>query len=462
MIPSRAASLILAFCTVLAGLSAAQPTAAQADDPAQARLELQVCRNGRGDANACNNYGLHLLNGAGVAQDKRAGLRYFRMACEMDYMRACENVAVETARPDGDLRNVAESIRYLRRACDGGWSSACHRLGYRLRDGVDGATQDHAAGLRAFELACNMRNGEACFEAGFFYLNGWGVAADDAAAARVYQSSCSLNFARGCSQLAFLAYSGRGIAQDAAMAVLNYRRACSGGSEVACSVLDQIRNSGPGGFAHAELTAAEADGFPSNATADQRYILASAALANEETARAVAAFETLAQEGMADAAYSLGQIYYDGQGVAMDRPRAARYFERAANGGHPYAQFVTAQFMYHGTLLGRNEIWAIQLMRAAHETGGLAEAGPIWQAWQSGMNARYDARDAANRQMAIENERSQAAADAANMARIWGLYSGSQNRQENGQVCGTIYRNNQAHYECMARETFDNYYNPNR
>ena len=78
------------------------------------------------------------------------------------------------------------------------------------------------------------------------------------------------------------------------------------------------------------------------------------------------------------------------------------------------------------------------------------------------MDARYDARDAAMRQMAEENERSQAAADSANMARIWGLYSNTQNQQENGQVCGTIYRNNQANHECMARETFDNYYNPNR
>lgn len=459
MNPLSAAAAIGAFCIAMAGLTIATPVSAQ-DEASVTRREGQLCRNGRGDARACTEYGHRLYSGIGAEKDHRTAVRVWRAACDRDNVIACNNMGVALSSSDQIPQDQAEAVRYFARACDGAHIAACRDVGYRRRDGT-GVPVDLLAAFVAFERACSLGDGDGCFEGAFFHLNARGMAQNDAEALRLYQRSCELNFNKGCSQVGFMAYSGRGMAVDLTMAVRHYRRACGGGSPVACAVIEQMRASGPGGYGYAELAAAEADGFPSNATTGQRYILASAALANGETARAVSALETLAEEGLADANFILAQMLYTGQGVAMDRPKALRYFQRAANRRHPHAMYVLGQFNWYAIDMTWNPDWGIAMMRGAEEAG-LAEAGPIWRQWQAERNAYFDGRDAANRQMAIENERSQAAADAANMQRIWGLYSSNQNQQDNEQVCGMIYRNNQANQECMARETFDAYYNPNR
>ena len=98
-------------------------------------------------------------------------------------------------------------------------------------------------------------------------------------------------------------------------------------------------------------------------------------------------------------------------------------------------------------------------MRGLAESGR-TEADPIWRAWQADRDAYFNGRDQMIRDMARESEASRYAADVANIARIGALYSGRQNQQQNGQVCGMVYRNNQANQECMSRETYDRYYNP--
>jgi TPR repeat protein len=441
----------------------AVPIAAQTDEEVaeEARRE---CRNGRGDLAYCVDHARDLFTGTGLAEDHAAALRLWRLVCDRDKTnvgaQACSNVNIVLRTSDTVPQDLPKAYEYAERACNLGSPIGCINLGYAYRDG-NGITADGKLAAEAFDKACGYRNGEACQIAAEMYRDGKLVEADQERAVSLYRQGCALNDMLACASLAYQAERGLGMAEDWTLAIKEYKRSCAGGIDVSCRNIETIR--GNAGSGYAELLAYEVveRAFPPELPIEQRYLLARAAFDAGNLELAMTGFQTLADEGFGEAAFNLGRIYYDGQGVAMDRPRAVRYFEQAADLRHPYAMYVLGEFNWYGINMNWNPDWGIAMMRGAAEAG-LAEADPIWRQWQAERNAYFEARDAASREMALENERSAAAADAANMGRIWGLYSNSQNRQENGQVCGTIYRNNQANYECMARETFDKYYNPNR
>ena len=50
-------------------------------------------------------------------------------------------------------------------------------------------------------------------------------------------------------------------------------------------------------------------------------------------------FRPLAEQGDADAQYSLGVIYYNGQGVTQDYAEAVKWYLKAVEQGHESAQY---------------------------------------------------------------------------------------------------------------------------
>lgn len=461
MSPFRLSGLLLAL--VIGLVLAAGSGAARAQDTAAETERLsRDCRNGRGAAEACVDYGLRLYNGTGAPQDHAGALRVWRAACDKDNAMACNNASIILRFSELVAQDHPEALRLAEKGCDLGSAAACVRAGYMYRDGLGVAANAEMA-RRNFSIGCSRSggDGDGCLQQGRMYADGLGIARHDGNALNSFRAGCAIQNMESCALVGFMALNGRGMTADADLAVREYRRACDGGVDFACSNLEAIRASGPGGAGYAELTAREAVArtFPANLPQEQRYLLASAALADGNTGLALAAFQALAEEGMTEAAFNLGQIYYNGQGVPQDHARAVRYFQRAVNGGHPYAQFIMAQFYQRGFLVEHNPIWAIALMRGAAE-GGIADADPIWRAWQNDREAYFDAQQARMVEQHRQNEESQRQADAANMARIWGLYADRQAQREGGQVCGNIYQGGRANWQCMSRDHFDRYYNP--
>lgn len=444
----------------------AAPAVAQTEASlAEAARAKEACRNGRGDMGACHDHGLDLYQGNGVPADHEAALKLWRLVCDKDKTiagaQSCSNMATVYRESDVIPHDPLKAIELDNRACDRGYATGCANVGYSYRDGI-GVAVNGALAVQAFETACRYREWLSCAEAGWIQADGKLVPQDDAKAVVNYTQACAYELPVACASLGFMAGSGRGMAPDPVLAVKQYKFACARNIQSACGNIEAVRGNGPGSFSYAELMAYETmeQAFPPSLPAEQRYLLAKASFDAGNTELALQGFNALVEEGSAEAAFNLARLYYDGgQGVAMDRPKAVRYFEQAAQAGHPYAMYILGEFNWYGENMAWNPDWGIAMMRGAAEAG-LAEADPIWRRWQAERNAYFAARDEASRQQAIENERSERAADAANIARIWSLYSSSQNQQGNGQVCGTIYRNNQAHHECMAKETFDKYYKP--
>ncbi len=78
---------------------------------------------------------------------------------------------------------------------------------------------------------------------------------------------------------------------------------------------------------------------------------------------------SLAEQGLADAQFTLGMMYAQGQGVAQDYPEAARWYRRAAEQGDPRAQFSLGAFYDNGQGVTRDYAEAARWYRRAAEQG---------------------------------------------------------------------------------------------
>ena len=80
-------------------------------------------------------------------------------------------------------------------------------------------------------------------------------------------------------------------------------------------------------------------------------------------------WEPLAQQGNADAQYSLGSIYYDGKSEMKDDLEAAWWYRLAAKQGHARAQFSLSLMYYYGEGVLKDDVKAMRWLRLAAEQG---------------------------------------------------------------------------------------------
>ncbi len=126
-----------------------------------------------------------------------------------------------------------------------------------------------------------------------------------------------------------------------------------------------------------------------------------AAYRRDDYTEAVRLWGQLADEGNASAQFSLGQMYYIGQGVRRDNAQANAWFRKAADQGFAYAQFD---------------------LGVAYEDGGLGVPQDYALAHMWFNLASSPATNADLRQMAVQN-RDQVAAKMtpAQIAEAWRL-----------------------------------------
>jgi TPR repeat protein len=80
-------------------------------------------------------------------------------------------------------------------------------------------------------------------------------------------------------------------------------------------------------------------------------------------------YEKAAQLGFVQAQFNLANLYYDGNGVDRDRKQAARWYTAAAQGGSAKAQFYLAQMYEDGEGVDENQDTALQWYQKASDQG---------------------------------------------------------------------------------------------
>lgn len=80
-------------------------------------------------------------------------------------------------------------------------------------------------------------------------------------------------------------------------------------------------------------------------------------------------WKPLAEQGYVDAQYSLGWMYANGYGLAMDDEKALTWWKRAAERGHADAQFAVAMAYMYGDGVKRDRDTAAQWLIKASKAG---------------------------------------------------------------------------------------------
>ena len=94
-----------------------------------------------------------------------------------------------------------------------------------------------------------------------------------------------------------------------------------------------------------------------------------------ETSHAVKALKIKAEQGDADAEFSLGGCYYEGIGVTQDKAEAVRWYEKAAEHGIVEAQFMVGLNYWLGMDVKMDEAKGAKWFQKAAEEG---EPGAIF------------------------------------------------------------------------------------
>lgn len=89
----------------------------------------------------------------------------------------------------------------------------------------------------------------------------------------------------------------------------------------------------------------------------------------QDNPRAISLFEKAARGGDAESAHNLGTMYEYGMSVAQDEGRAAEWFRRAADLGEPYAQFRLSVMYYKGEGVARDRVEAAKWWTVAMSNG---------------------------------------------------------------------------------------------
>ena len=173
-----------------------------------------------GDSGAAYEYGVALIAGAGVAQDKAAAKEQFLKAADKGIAGALYNLGVLALQQgDGKDADFATAAGLFRRAAEAGDAEAAYSYGVLVREGKGVALDtDEAAKWLKRAADDNVIAGQV--EYGIMLFNGVGVERDEAGAAHLFLLAASRRNPIAQNRLAHLYMTGRGVAKDVVRAAL--------------------------------------------------------------------------------------------------------------------------------------------------------------------------------------------------------------------------------------------------
>lgn len=111
---------------------------------------------------------------------------------------------------------------------------------------------------------------------------------------------------------------------------------------------------------------------------------------NEEVKK----YRQAAEQGNANAQYSLGNCYYNGQGVPKDYEEAVKWYRKAAEQGYDVAQFNLGNCYYNGQGVTQNYQEAVKWYRKAAEQGNIDAQNDLGFCYEYGIGVAQDDEEA--------------------------------------------------------------------
>jgi len=347
----------------------------------------------QGDSDAINAIGIYYEKGYAVPQDAAKAAQWYRKAAALGNSFAQNNLGVLLENGNGVNEDLAQAAEWYRKAAALGNADAQNNLGILYENGR-GVSKDPAQAALWYQKAADQGDADAQNNLGVLYQNGLGVPLDYAQAMKWYRKAAEQNNKYGLRNIGYLYAMGNGVPQDYAEAVTWYQKALSidpAYSDALIS-LGWLYDIGAGvpldrekARAFYQAAAGQNDGFglfnlaelyhfgdvvvEDDAKSAELYKEASAQGIdlNEIRKRSVEEIRACAEQGQPGCQYWQGLFNYDGYFglLKADKTEAARWFRRAADQGHPYAQARLARMLENGDGVAKDADEAVEYYRLA-------------------------------------------------------------------------------------------------
>jgi TPR repeat protein len=328
------AGLLLVF--VATSLTAAEPnpnakSLAEPDHIAGIRAKAD-----KGDAESQFGLGVAYAFGAGVPEDIKEALKWYRKAADQGKTAAQYYLGLAYARGKGVAKDSAEAAKWYRKAAEQGYAAAQFNLGW-MYDTGDGIARDSAEAVKWYHKAAEQGDALAQFNLGVMYDKGEGVAKDSAEAVKWYRKAADQGDASAQLNLGLMYANGEGVAKDGAEALKWLRKAAEQGHASAQSNLGRMCATGDG--------------------------------VAKDNAEALKWLRKAADQGHAGARSNLGLMYANGYGVAKDSVEAVKWYRKAAEQGNATAQGNLGSMYANGTGVAKDTIEGLAWSNIAAASG---------------------------------------------------------------------------------------------
>lgn len=214
----------------------------------QDRYAFEVACSKGGNANACSELGLALLDGESIPRDPTRARALLRQSCvdKSSPARPCFVLGDLFESGAGGDKDRTLAAQYYKWACAQGWGPACTRRGDLLHGGV-GVRQDDAEAVASYQTGCDAGLAEACQKAAVILDEGSVIARDPARARDLYTLACDKSIGDACLRLGKLHVEGVVGGKDEAAARDAYDKGVALGNVEAHRHLARLLWNGLGG-----------------------------------------------------------------------------------------------------------------------------------------------------------------------------------------------------------------------
>jgi len=304
----------------------------------------------RGHRSAQVQWGLALMEGREVEQDRVAGESWLRRAALAGDPQAAALVGNLYVQSGPLLPNYAEAANWFRRAADAGDAPSARALASLYLTGA-GVAQDNDEAARWLRVAAQAGDQASQVDLANLVMEGVGSAADSAKVAGWFKQAAAAGDLIAAFNLGICLTKGVGVEQDEKQAALWLRHAADGLAD-AKYMYGRMLADGRGvvpDLAEARnwFRQASEAGMP-DAQAALAEMMVHGRGGPREPAAALALFEKAAAKGHSGAMFALGALHGGGYGLPTDRRTARRWFREAANLGHGQAQLMLGRYLARG------------------------------------------------------------------------------------------------------------------
>lgn len=374
----------------------------------------------QGYAAAQHALGARYARGEGVVQDYKEACKWYRKAADQGYVYSQIYLGRCYYYGEGIARDYGEACKWYRKAADQGEADAQNRLGVCYVNG-EGVAQDYGEACKWYRKAAEQGHDCAQYNLGGCYYYGNGVAENNDEAYKWYRKAADQGYANAQCMVGECYYNGYGVAENNEEAYKWYRKAAEQGNAVAQRMVGTCYENGQGVTQDEdeanewyEKAAEQGDviaqrkvgtyylglGMFVDAAYNKEgyeWLRKAAEQGDAEAQFGLGGYHMLSMATMIGKAMGEGDYETDEEKINGEMEEAYKWYLKAAEQGYAEAQYTIGTFYENGTWVEQDDEKALEWYSKAMDQGNESAC----TAWSNLMNKGIE--DSLEKLKAIED-----------------------------------------------------------